>query len=306
MFNAIRGAFSSPPPPQEDTPHPTIKKHKPIKTDYNSVPVSIPDDFLSVKTLEQPILYKPIDWSSTPIPENEGKYAVILDNVLSQAECSALITLAESSVPLDNPTMRGSNGEPWMPALVNVGAGFEVLTPEYRRSARIVWDSEQIVSRLWERIATVEEVKTALAKVTGPKIVGNRYRDGNREWELVRVNERLRFLRYGVGDFFRPHCDSPFVEKDHMDPEGPVKTLFTVHLYLNDSKAEVSDDNTEGVELVGGATTLFSTDESRRYDVNPKAGRVLIFQHSGVLHSGDDVRAGVKFTVRTDIVYRML
>lgn len=76
--------------------------------------------------------------------------------------------------------------------------------------------------------------------------------------------------------------------------------MFTIHLYLNDSKAEVP-----GADLVGGATTFFSNDEKRRLDVHPKAGRVLIFQHRRLLHSGDDVLAGTKYTVRTDIMYEL-
>ncbi|KAK3996727.1 hypothetical protein QBC44DRAFT_317451 [Cladorrhinum sp. PSN332] len=310
MINSIKSIFSSPLPSSSSSSsssdsHPTIKKHKPVHTDYSSLPVSIPDDFLSSSTPAPdspgPIVYTPIDWSSSPIPENQGKYAVILDNVLSPSECSTLIKLAEQSVPLDNPTMRGGDGGPWMPALVNVGMGYEVLTPEYRRSARIVWDSKEVVERLWKRMESVKEVKEALERVKGVKTVGRRDGQDGKEWEMVRVNERLRFLRYGVGDFFKPHCDSSFVEKQELQRGGPVKTLFTVHLYLNDSKAEAGEE----AELVGGATTLFSSDEKRRMDVNPKAGRVLIFQHSGVLHSGDDVKEGVKFSVRTDIIYRL-
>ncbi|KAH6840729.1 hypothetical protein B0I37DRAFT_384962 [Chaetomium sp. MPI-CAGE-AT-0009] len=108
----------------------------------------------------------------------------------------------------------------------------------------------------------------------------------------------MRFLRYGKGGFFRPHCDAPYA--DTSDPERTIRTIFTIHLYLNDSKAEV-----EGAELVGGATTFFSNDEKRRIDVNPKAGRVLIFQHRRLLHSGDDVLAGIKYTMRTDIMYEL-
>lgn len=32
--------------------------------------------------------------------------------------------------------------------------------------------------------------------------------------------------------------------------------------------------------------------------------RVLIFQHRGLWHSGDDVVQGVKYTVRSDIMYK--
>jgi hypothetical protein len=81
-----------------------------------------------------------------------------------------------------------------------------------------------------------------------------------------------------------------------------------VHLYLNDSVAELGLEpgvkaSAAGVDLVGGATSFLSSDEKRRLDVNPKAGRVLIFQHRGLYHSGDDVTQGTKYTMRTDILY---
>jgi hypothetical protein len=55
--------------------------------------------------------------------------------------------------------------------------------------------------------------------------------------------------------------------------------------------------------LQGGATTFFSWNMDRRMDVVPKYGRVLLFQHRDLLHSGDDVEAGLKLTMRTDIMY---
>jgi len=62
----------------------------------------------------------------------------------------------------------------------------------------------------------------------------------------------------------------------------------------------------EGEEdmLRGGATTFHSSDEKRRVDVDPKIGRVLIFQQRGLYHSGDDVTAGIKYTMRSDLMYR--
>lgn len=76
-------------------------------------------------------------------------------------------------------------------------------------------------------------------------------------------------------------------------------THFTLHLYLNDSAAESS--NGEGT--VGGATAFLSPDGERRFDVNPKAGSVLIFQHRRLKHEGAVVKEGVKYTVRSDILY---
>lgn len=44
---------------------------------------------------------------------------------------------------------------------------------------------------------------------------------------------------------------------------------------------------------------------TRRMDVTPKAGRVLLFQHRLLIHSGDDVVNGTKYTLRTDIMYKV-
>lgn len=39
-------------------------------------------------------------------------------------------------------------------------------------------------------------------------------------------------------------------------------------------------------------------------DIDPKIGRVLIFQQRRLLHSGDEVLSGVKYTMRSDLMYR--
>ena len=46
-------------------------------------------------------------------------------------------------------------------------------------------------------------------------------------------------------------------------------------------------------------------DEGKRYDVDAKMGRVLIFQHRGLVHSGEEVKEGEKFTMRTDLMYEL-
>jgi hypothetical protein len=69
-------------------------------------------------------------------------------------------------------------------------------------------------------------------------------------------------------------------------------------LYLNDAEGKDGEE-----PLEGGATTFYSHDMRRRLDVVPKAGRVLLFQHRDLLHSGDDVISGTKLTMRTDIMY---
>ena len=87
------------------------------------------------------------------------------------------------------------------------------------------------------------------------------------------------------------HFDATYRRKD-----GGI-SFFTLHLYLNEAD--------EGSMLEGGATSFHSLDWSGlHFDVNPKAGRVLLFQQKGLLHSGSDVTRGVKFTMRTDVMYK--
>ncbi|KAI9038981.1 uncharacterized protein KD926_010083 [Aspergillus affinis] len=57
--------------------------------------------------------------------------------------------------------------------------------------------------------------------------------------------------------------------------------------------------------LLGGATSF--TDGYRSKDtvrVFPKRGSALIFQQRNLFHGGDDVFRGVKYTARTDVMYR--
>ena len=84
--------------------------------------------------------------------------------------------------------------------------------------------------------------------------------------------------------------------------ETPDKTelsFYTLHLYLNES-----DPVGPGGELVGGSTAFHSWNMKQEFRVVPKIGRVLIFQHRDLLHSGEEVENGIKLTLRTDLMYR--
>lgn len=83
----------------------------------------------------------------------------------------------------------------------------------------------------------------------------------------------------------------------YTDEKTGEISFYTLHLYLNDS--------TSADKLDGGSTVFHSWgDTKQEIGVEPKAGRVLIFQHDGLLHSGGEVRGGVKLTMRTDLLYK--
>jgi hypothetical protein len=171
-----------------------------IKTNYTSVPVPVPDSFLSSLPADAPpVTYTKIDFSTTPLPEYATHYAVILDNVLTPAECTTLIHLAERSA--GSPSVP-DNG--WTPALVNAGASGEFLATDYRNSDRIIWDEKEIVRKIWERCLLAPGLREDLGVIEGNVgILGRKAVEKGHRWRVTRLNERMRFLRYGKGQFFR-------------------------------------------------------------------------------------------------------
>lgn len=90
------------------------------------------------------------------------------------------------------------------------------------------------------------------------------------------------------------HCDGMYETPDETE-----RSYYTLHLYLNDTEHQPSDE-----ALEGGATTFWSMNMKDRLDVQPRMGSVLIFQQRFLMHSGDDVVKGTKLTMRTDIMYK--
>lgn len=205
MFNSVlsqikeKGANR---PSRSSKPHPSrLEPGKKIKTSYVSNDVLIPDDFLTTTPADaQPLTVEQIDFSTTVLPEYAGCYAVVLDNVISPSECETLIQLAEASVPV----LERGEQDAWQPALVNIGGGFEILQPDYRNSDRIIWDKQPVVDRLWERCLAAPGLKDKLDVVEEDIVVLGPSRSGRvQRWEFRRLNDRMRFLRYGSGQFFR-------------------------------------------------------------------------------------------------------
>jgi hypothetical protein len=133
---------------------------------------------------------------------------------------------------------------------------------------------------------------------------------------ICSVNPRLSFLRYGPGHYFKRHCDGLNVRPGK---DGEIqKSFVTLHLYLNgtggphhdiedaiDTAAPVvklCDEDSED-PLVGGATRFWTPNKKQYLDVFPRVGRVLVFQQRLLVHSGEEVFQGVKYTMRSDFMY---
>jgi len=97
---------------------------------------------------------------------------------------------------------------------------------------------------------------------------------------LVGGNPRLRVYRYEPGEHHSTHWDT-VVEL----PDG-ISSRITLVFYLNDG-------------FTGGETEF--PELGKR--VVPRRGSALLFQHR-VLHSALEVTSGVKYALRTDVLFR--
>jgi len=159
-------------------------------------------------------------------------------------------------------------------ALVNVGNGVQVAMSDVRRSSRWMVDSESAADSLWRRIE--RHVPDVVAK-------SRRGKGATAGWYASGLNERLRFLKYSPGDYFAPHQDGTFEAKGQA-------SQMTVMLYLNSAGK-------------GGETKFLNDwDGSKTVNVVPRRGLCLVFDHR-LLHEGALLLEGVKYAVRTDVMF---
>lgn len=231
-----------------------------------------------------------IDFAKAGIPEYGGRFAVLIHDLLSPAECEALLDAAEQT----------SAGE-WEGAMVNVGMGQQKMMTDIRLCGRIIWDTPEVVDALLKRIKPHLPPDIVTLK-DAPGITGAGPVKRKETYRITRLNERLRFLKYTSGMYFREHQDGSYIT-----PDGSEISFLTAHIYLNsqDNGEAEYDPNAEDHQkpLKGGATRFFGYRDGV-FDVNPATGSCLIFQHRGLHHSGEEVDQGTKYTIRTDVMYR--
>lgn len=140
------------------------------------------------------------------------------------------------------------------------------IDTEKRRSKRCILDSAGFADRLWKRIqhAVIPRLPVGLV--------------------AKRLNEHLRILKYAPGDTFVMHRDG-----NYMTPDGKEISQYTVLVYLNDN-------------YEGGYTTYYNSPDGIGVPVIPKRGSVII-QHQSCLHSVPPLISGIKYALRTEVMY---
>jgi hypothetical protein len=147
---------------------------------------SLPTGFLSAPVSDVKVTR--IEFADTPLTEYAGLQAYIIDDVLTSSECATLLSAAETS---------GS----WERAMIQVGDGRQRQEDDQRKCGRLIWDSSDVAQKIWDRVKVfVPEIAKldGHADLTAGSAVMRR-----QVWEASRLNERMRFLRYEGGEYFR-------------------------------------------------------------------------------------------------------
>jgi len=127
------------------------------------------------------------------------------------------------------------------------------------------------------------------------------------------LNARFRFYRYQEGDYFKPHSDGSWPGSRVIDGQlvadafGDRYSQLTFLILLTD-------------DFEGGATRFFVNaddkskparhhDRVKEVDVRTPAGSVLCFPHGmhplHCIHSSGPIYKGVKYIIRTDVLFEL-
>lgn len=209
--------------------------------------------------------FDPANCTVLPLPDHvlrwqdpaRSQFAVVVENVLTPEECRQWI--------------EGSESHHYETATVNMGLTQQVLT-DVRNSDRAIIDDVDRANELWERVKHFIPMDMTI-----------------RGMKPAYLNERLRFLRYDVGQYFAPHMDGHFIYPVGH-PQHPDTSFLTLQVYLTE-------------DFEGGTTRFFADCSERTYfDVVPKIGSILIFEHR-LYHAGEAVSRGMKYAIRTDVMF---
>jgi len=196
--------------------------------------------------------------------EELGPGCFVLHGMMSPKECRGLVDAAQRIG--------------FTHAGLAIGDDVYRVNLAVRNNLRVVLDDRSLANGLWPRIEHAVDPRHEGAKVHG-------------------LNWRFRVYAYSVGQRYFPHYDV------RMEL-GPGETRFSVVVFLNDDfdggQTRFFEEKDKANRRGKGRGRKF--DNRVRFAVRPPIGSAVVFDHH-LLHEGAEVTRGVKYAVRTDLIY---
>ncbi len=149
------------------------------------------------------------------------------------------------------------------------------MNKEHRDNSRCLLRSEELRLELENFMLPHIPMKLPIIKLGG--IIEQK--------EFLRLSGNFRFYKYQQTQKFNKHRDGNILE------EGGL-SLVTVLIYLNSVN-----------KGAGGETNICDRMLDKPFLVTPEEGKVLMFNHA-LIHSGEELKEGIKYILRTDLIYR--
>lgn len=212
---------------------------------------------------------------------HEGSAVWVVSDFLSDQECHHWVSHAEKSGDLQYTAHPAS------------------MYTAHRQCYRMQDESNRaIADKLYLRLVTsgvLDELKQELSV----HAANSRYNRNEKFEDAVGFNPNIRLYKYTKGHSFGKHVDG----SDEV--QGMGKTEITVLIYLS--------------ECDGGATRFYPSfqptskkkrkkkdqKEAESFAFHPKPGAMLLHVHGDdcLEHEADEVTGGVKYVLRTDLVF---
>ncbi|KAG8728793.1 hypothetical protein FRC12_021481, partial [Ceratobasidium sp. 428] len=151
-----------------------------------------------------PIVAHRLDFVKLGLPEYEHRFAMVIDNLFTAEDCERYIAAAEAA-------------QEWEVAAINGGPGsdFQYVDTSYRNSSRILLDDFDLTREMLERMRPyLKDIQYMESSPHHGDYTRKNKLSEDPPAKLAALNERLRFLKYGPGQFFRRHCDAIYHTPD--------------------------------------------------------------------------------------------
>ncbi len=210
------------------------------------------------------------------VPEKElimSDWSTLVLDGASAAASSVLVTqpLPGEEIYLHSGLYSPSECEKLIAVAEAAGFGFTCYPKDYRGNLRLVTNDPALAEHTWQRLKSTVPASLLHDDAT---------------WEAVGLNPHWRLSKYYPGDQFCQHLDTCFTASDSL------RSFYTVNVYLNDAFSD-------------GRTRFF--DEIVSLRVQPRPGLALVFAQPSFRfysHDGEMVRDGIKYLIRSDVMYR--
>lgn len=229
--------------------------------------------------------------SLTNIKLQEGLYLLVVDNLLSEGECSLIAKESRQNA-------------------------FEEMNKKYpdeeRNNRRLIVKDEQTSRLIWERLEKVVLTNFQENQIsTTPLGFGVRG-----EWQCSGANPALRLNEYNENQSFSLHKDAQYA------PNGDERSLCSIVIYLTDDfesgetqfyfpkmnqKEKIRKGSTvqEEINALGGLENGYDL-----VSITPKVGRCVLFSHN-LIHGSVPPRKKnesdenvVRLVLRSDLLVR--